>query len=79
MHFSNIFFSKESKNNYIIPVFPEKNYLKRYIQLWSYFFLFNTDKTKTLFFRMFYMLIKYFMLVLMIPVDSWNMSIDLDL
>ena len=27
---------------------------------------------------MFYMLIEYFMLVFMIPIDSWNMSIDLD-
>ena len=64
-------------NQKIITIFSRKKYLK-VIQLWCYSFLFNTDKTQTLIFRMFYMLIEYFMLVTMVPVDSWNMSIDLD-
>ena len=69
------FFSKESKNN---NHFFQKKNIQKVIQLWSYFFLFNTDKTQTFIFRMFYMLIEYFMLLFMIPVDSWNMSTVLD-
>ena len=57
------FFSKESVNN---TIFSKK------INFEVIFFLFNTDETQTLIliFHRFYMLIEYFMLVFMIPVNS---------
>ena len=66
MHFSNILFSKESENNH----FSRKKLSKK---LFNYEVIFSYStliKLKLLIFRMFYMLIEYFMLVFMIPVDS---------
>ena len=62
MHFSNVLFSKESeKNNH----FFQKKLFKKLFNFEVIFFLFNTDETQTSIFRMFNMLIEYFMLVFM--------------
>ena len=67
MHFANVIFSKESKNN---NDFFQKKLFKKLFNFEVIFFLFNTDETRTLNFRMIYMLIEYFMLLFMIPVES---------
>ena len=63
MHFSNLLFPRNPK---IITIFSRKNYSKLF-NFENIFFLFNTDETQTLIFRVFYMLIEYFRLVFMIP------------
>ena len=73
--FPTFFFPRNPK---IITIFFPKKIFKYLFNFEIIFFLFNSDVTQTLIFRMFCMLIEYFMLVFMIPVDSSNKSIDLD-
>ena len=49
MHLSNVIFSKETENNN----FFQKKLFKKLFNFEVIFFLFNTDETQTLFFRMF--------------------------
>ena len=61
--FPTYFFPRNPK---IITIFLPKKLFKKLFNFEVIIFLFNTDETQTLIFRMFYMLIEYFMLVFMI-------------